>query len=159
MMTSWSDAFGFANTTTQDSLRMEREFRTFFELVNGKSPLDVESYRQAGFSRAATGLMSQEILSTPGAAFKDAAADKTESLVHRNRTIETTLQGMGVKWLRNVVSYDVDAMRRTLEEAFTTELPGLKVIIAEGECQLERQRRVKPWLAAMLKRGQRVVDS
>ena len=104
---------------------------------------------------SATG--TQEILSTPGAAFKDAAADKTESLVHRNRTIETTLQGMGVKWLRNVVSYDVDAMRRTLEEAFTTELPGLKVIIAEGECQLERQRRVKPWLAAMLKRGQRVV--
>jgi indolepyruvate ferredoxin oxidoreductase, alpha subunit len=104
---------------------------------------------------SATG--TQEILSTPSAAFKDAAADKTESLVHRNRTIETTLQGMGVKWLRNVVSYDVDAMRCTLEEAFTTELPGLKVIIAEGECQLERQRRVKPWLAAMLESAQRVV--
>src|SRR5213082_100704 len=53
-----SDAFGFANTTKQDSLRMESEFRAFFELVNGKSPLDVESYRQAGFSRAATGLTS-----------------------------------------------------------------------------------------------------
>ena len=48
-------------------------------------------------------------------------------------------------------------MRRTLEEAFTTRLHGLKVIIAEGECQLERQRRIKPWIASLLKRGERVV--
>ena len=31
----------------------------------------------------------------------------------------------------------------TLDEAFTTDFAGLKVIIAEGECQLERQRRVQ----------------
>ena len=48
-------------------------------------------------------------------------------------------------------------MRRTLEEAFTTDAGGLKVIVAEGECQLERQRRVKPWLAGLLKAGKRVV--
>jgi len=48
-------------------------------------------------------------------------------------------------------------MRKTLEEAFTTDFAGLKVIIAEGECQLERQRRVKPWTSARLKRGERVV--
>jgi indolepyruvate ferredoxin oxidoreductase alpha subunit len=48
-------------------------------------------------------------------------------------------------------------MRRTLEEAFTTEFDGLKVIVAEGECQLERQRRVKPWRAARLASGKRVV--
>ena len=41
-------------------------------------------------------------------------------------------------------------MRATLDEAFTTDFGGLKVIIAEGECQLERQRRVKPWRAAQL---------
>jgi indolepyruvate ferredoxin oxidoreductase, alpha subunit len=104
---------------------------------------------------SATG--TQEIISTPGAAFKDEAVDKTESLVDRNHTIETTLRGMGVKWLRNVHSYHVEEMQRTLEEAFTTDFPGLKVIIAEGECQLERQRRVKPWLAKMLERGRRVV--
>ena len=46
---------------------------------------------------------------------------------------------------------------RTLEEAFTSDFTGLKVIIAEGECQLERQRRVKPWIASLLKRGKRVV--
>jgi indolepyruvate ferredoxin oxidoreductase alpha subunit len=47
-------------------------------------------------------------------------------------------------------------MRKTLIEAFTTPYDGLKVIIAEGECQLERQRRIKPWLADLLKRGKRV---
>jgi indolepyruvate ferredoxin oxidoreductase alpha subunit len=34
-------------------------------------------------------------------------------------------------------------MRSTLEEAFTTQTPGLKVVVAEGECQLERQRRLR----------------
>ena len=43
------------------------------------------------------------------------------------------------------------------DEAFTTDFAGLKVIIAEGECQLERQRRVKPWLAGLLSAGKRVV--
>ena len=41
-----SDAFGFAATTKQDALRMESELRTFFDLVQAKSPRDVEAYRQ-----------------------------------------------------------------------------------------------------------------
>ena len=41
-----------------------------------------------------------------------------------------------------VDSYDVALVRKTLDEAFTTGFAGLKVIVAEGECQLERQRRV-----------------
>ncbi len=44
-----SDAFGFANTTKQDAQRMESELRTFFALVQGTSPLDVEAYRQKAF--------------------------------------------------------------------------------------------------------------
>jgi indolepyruvate ferredoxin oxidoreductase alpha subunit len=63
---------------------------------------------------------------------------------------------MGVDWMRVVNSYDVSAMRRTVQEALTTTYDGLKVIVAEGECMLERQRRVKPWNAARLKRGERV---
>jgi galactonate dehydratase len=43
-----SDAFGFANTTKQDSQRMESELHNFFALVQGKSPLDVEGYRRQG---------------------------------------------------------------------------------------------------------------
>jgi indolepyruvate ferredoxin oxidoreductase alpha subunit len=104
---------------------------------------------------SATG--TQDILSTPDDAIKAAAADKTKSLVAQNDVIERTLAGLGVKWLRRVDSYRVDKMRRTLEEAFTTKFDGLKVIVAEGECQLERQRRVKPWRAARLASGKRVV--
>jgi len=104
---------------------------------------------------SATG--TQEIISSPDDAMKDAATDKTASLVAQNNVIERTLEGLGVEWLRRVDSYDVERMRRTLEDAFTTDFDGLKVIVAEGECQLERQRRVKPWRAASLKAGKRVV--
>ena len=34
---------------------------------------------------------------------------------------------------------------------------GLKVIIADGECQLARQRRIRPQIAKQLAEGQRVV--
>ena len=73
-----------------------------------------------------------------------------------NQTIEGTLRGMGVQWLRTVHTYEVATMRRTLQEALTSDFNGLKVVIAEGECQLERQRRIKPWIAGLLKRGERV---
>ena len=81
----------------------------------------------------------------------------THSMVHTNQTIESTLQGLGVQWLRTVHTYDVEKMRETLKEAFTSDFNGLKVIVAEGECQLERQRRIKPWIANLLKKGERVV--
>ena len=104
---------------------------------------------------SATG--TQDIISTPGDEAKALARDKHQSLVHTNQTIESTLKGLGVQWLRTVTTYDVDTVRATLTEAFTTEFQGLKVIIAEGECQLERQRRIKPWIASLLKKGRRVV--
>src|SRR5438094_881160 len=84
---------------------------------------------------SATG--TQEIISTPDETLREQASDKHESLVDRNRTIEETLKGIGVKWLRTVGSYRVDDMRRTLIEAFTTDARGLKVVIAGGECELE----------------------
>jgi indolepyruvate ferredoxin oxidoreductase alpha subunit len=104
---------------------------------------------------SATG--TQEIISTPEEEAKFASGDKAQSLVHTNQTIESTLQGLGVKWMRTVHTYHVDEMRRTLVEAFTSDFDGLKVIVAEGECQLERQRRIKPWIANLLKTGKRVV--
>ena len=104
---------------------------------------------------SATG--TQEIISSPDAAAGAPIPDAGASRVHSNQVIERTLQGIGVKWLRTVDSYDVAAMRRTFDEAFTTDFAGLKVIIAEGECQLERQRRMRPWRAARLKAGKRSV--
>jgi len=71
--------------------------------------------------------------------------------------VETTLRGMGVKWLRKVRTYSVATMMATLKEAMRTAERGLKVIIADGECQLARQRRVRAEEAQRLKRGERVV--
>ena len=104
---------------------------------------------------SATG--TQDIISTPDEATKAREPDKQQSLVDRNTTIESTLTGLGVQWMRTVHTYRVDQMRRTMEEAFSTAFSGLKVIIAEGECQLERQRRIKPWIASLMKRGARLV--
>ena len=103
---------------------------------------------------SATG--TQDIINTPSETTKDLANDKQLSLVHTNQTIESTLKGVGVQWLRTVNTYEVSLMQATLTEAFTTPFQGLKVIVAEGECQLERQRRIKPWLASLLSRGERV---
>ena len=103
---------------------------------------------------SATG--TQDIINTPQEAAKAATDDKRQSLAHTNQTIESTLRGLGVQWLRTVHTYHVEEMKVTLTEAFTTGFQGLKVIVAEGECQLERQRRIKPWLAALLAKGERV---
>jgi indolepyruvate ferredoxin oxidoreductase alpha subunit len=71
--------------------------------------------------------------------------------------IEQTLRALGVKWLRKVRTYSVAKMATTLKEAMRTAEAGLKVIIADGECQLARQRRVRAEDAEKLKRGARVV--
>jgi indolepyruvate ferredoxin oxidoreductase, alpha subunit len=105
-----------------------------------------------GYS-SATG--TQNLISSPGAG-REMSAERALSTTHTNTTIESTLKGLGVQWLRTVHSYRVADMRATLEDAFTSDFDGLKVIVAEGECQLERQRRVKPWIANLLKAGKRV---
>ncbi len=104
---------------------------------------------------SATG--TQEIISTPKESAKTSATDKAASIVHTNQTIESALKGLGVQWMKTVHTYEVENMRRTLTDAFTSDFNGLKVIIAEGECQLERQRRIKPWIQGLLKKGKRVV--
>jgi indolepyruvate ferredoxin oxidoreductase alpha subunit len=73
-------------------------------------------------------------------------------------TIPAALRGVGVKWIRTVDSYDIGAMLRTLREALTTRVRGLKVVIARGECQLERQRRLRPETRRRAAAGERVVQ-
>ena len=72
-------------------------------------------------------------------------------------TIEDALKGVGVKWVRTLRSYGVGKMAETLKEALTTDAEGLKVVIADGECMLERQRRIKPLNRKKLAAGERVV--
>ncbi len=102
---------------------------------------------------SATG--TQETVSSPGSESKRVA--EGSSATAGEMTIERTLEGMGVKWLRTVHNYHVATVRDTLREALTSPFKGLKVIVAEGECQLERQRRLKPLRALRLKQGLRSV--
>ena len=75
-----------------------------------------------------------------------------------NNPIEAAVRGAGVKWLRVIDrTYDVARLRDTLEEALTTPEPGPKVIIAQSECMLNKQRRVKPAFNKAVKAGERVV--
>jgi galactonate dehydratase len=53
-----SDAFGFANTTADDAARMRRELQTFFSLIEGRSPFEIESYRQRAEQMARKGLVT-----------------------------------------------------------------------------------------------------
>ncbi|HUL93236.1 MAG TPA: indolepyruvate ferredoxin oxidoreductase subunit alpha [Burkholderiales bacterium] len=72
-------------------------------------------------------------------------------------SIERALKGIGVEWVKAVYTYRVDKMARALRGAMTSAYAGLKVIIADAECQLERQRRIRPQIAEALKAGRRVV--
>jgi indolepyruvate ferredoxin oxidoreductase alpha subunit len=71
--------------------------------------------------------------------------------------IETAVRGVGVEWVRRVSTYDMKQTLAVLKEAMTTTLRGPKVVLAEGECQLNRQRRVAPQLRRREQQGERVV--
>src|SRR5687767_1905935 len=62
-------------------------------------------------------------------------------------SIERALKGIGVGWMKTVNNYDVAAVMKTLKDAMNTKYDGLKDIIAEGECQLERQSKLRPQVA------------
>jgi indolepyruvate ferredoxin oxidoreductase, alpha subunit len=95
---------------------------------------------------AATG--GQDILSSR-------ADNRTRSTFH---AIESAVRGVGVTWVRQTThTFDVANMRAMLKEALTTTAPGPKVIIAQSECMLNRQRREKPLVRKAISDGQRVV--
>ena len=75
-----------------------------------------------------------------------------------NNPIEKAIRGVGVNWVRSVTrTYDVARMRDVFREALTTKAPGPKVILAQSECMLNRQRREKPLFAEAVKAGKRRV--
>jgi indolepyruvate ferredoxin oxidoreductase, alpha subunit len=75
----------------------------------------------------------------------------------RDMSIERALKGIGVEWVKPVYTYRVGEVVAALRQAMSSAYKGLKVIIADAECQLERQRRIRPQIAAALQRGKRVV--
>jgi indolepyruvate ferredoxin oxidoreductase alpha subunit len=59
--------------------------------------------------------------------------------------------------VRNVRTFDIKQSLNALREAMKTSEEGPKVIIAEGECQLSRQRRIQPLIRKKLEQGKRHV--
>ena len=83
------------------------------------------------------------------------ARNATRSTGH---AIERAVRGVGVNWVRTMRrTYDVAGMRDALREALTTKEKGPKVLIAQSECMLNRQRREKPLVRKAIASGQRVV--
>lgn len=97
-----------------------------------------------GYS-AATG--GQDILSSR-------AGNKTKST---NNPIAKAVRGVGVDWVEEVHTYDIGRMKRVLKEAMTTAAKGPKIIIAQAECMLNRQRREKPLRDKAIREGKRVI--
>ncbi len=74
-----------------------------------------------------------------------------------NQPIEKAVRGLGVTWVRAVNTYDLGKMKATLKEALTTDEKGPKIILAQSECMLNKERREKPLRQAAIKNGKRVV--
>jgi indolepyruvate ferredoxin oxidoreductase alpha subunit len=74
----------------------------------------------------------------------------------RGVDIEGAVKSLGVGWIKRARTYGVAGMVETLREAMNTNEPGLKVIVADGECQLARQRRIRPARAKLAAEGKRV---
>jgi indolepyruvate ferredoxin oxidoreductase alpha subunit len=72
--------------------------------------------------------------------------------------IERAVRGVGVTWVKSVTrTYDVAKMRAVFRDALTTKSDGPKVILAQSECMLNKQRREKPLFATAVKSGARKV--
>ncbi|MBO9515149.1 MAG: indolepyruvate ferredoxin oxidoreductase subunit alpha [Variovorax sp.] len=95
---------------------------------------------------SATG--GQDILSSK-------AVNATRSTGHE---IERAVRGVGVKWVKTMRrTYDVAGMRDALKDALTTKQKGPKVLVAQSECMLNRQRREKPLVRKAIADGKRMV--
>ena len=89
---------------------------------------------------------------------QDLLSSRAENTVRSTgHEIERAVRGVGVDWVRTVRTYDLKKMKGTLKEAMLTRHVGPKVIIAQSECMLNRQRREKPLFAKAVKQGKRMV--
>jgi indolepyruvate ferredoxin oxidoreductase alpha subunit len=72
--------------------------------------------------------------------------------------ITEAVKGVGAQWVRQIDrTYDVAKVRDTFKEALTSSQQGPKIIVASSECMLNKQRRLRPLVAAAIAKGERVV--
>jgi indolepyruvate ferredoxin oxidoreductase alpha subunit len=101
-------------------------------------------------------VMKNGYTSATGWQFLPSSMQRREGLVKFDQTVENALKGVGVKWMKTVDNYKVANVVKVIKEAMTTAEKGLKVIIAQGECMLAKQRRVRAEDAKNIAAGRRV---
>ena len=85
-------------------------------------------------------------------------SSKAEAKNRRYRiSIVDAVRAVGARWVRKVRTYDIAGALTTLREAMNTPTRGPKIIVAEGECQLNRQRRIRPLIKKWIQAGKRHV--
>lgn len=90
---------------------------------------------------------------------QDVLSSKADNVLRSTKhPIEKAVRGVGVTWARTVPdTYKVGALRDLFVKALTTKEPGPKVVIAQSECMLNKQRREKPVRVKAVKDGKRLV--
>ena len=113
----------------------------------------------AVFNRSDSVLVVVDNAYTAATGGQDIPSSKAANPIRTTRlSIADAVRGVGVKWVRTMTrTYDVAAMRDVLREALTTREKGPKVIVAQSECMLNRQRREEPQLRKSAAEGRRVV--
>ncbi len=90
---------------------------------------------------------------------QDLPSSRSKNTIRKTfNSIEKAVRGVGVQWVDFLDNtYDVAKMVKVLTRALTTPQKGPKVIIAQSECMLTKQRRAKKQLTRSLAQKQRVV--
>ncbi|OYN96296.1 thiamine pyrophosphate-dependent enzyme [Enemella evansiae] len=90
---------------------------------------------------------------------QDILSSKAENPIRSTQhSIERAVRGVGVKWAKTVSNtFKVAELRDVFVDALTTTDKGPKVVVAQSECQLNKQRREKPQRQQALRDGKRVV--
>lgn len=96
-----------------------------------------------------------DITEVPGGTKKNVAKNMRGEAVPRV-DLSNVFNAHGAKWVKTIPSYDIHQMKKTIKKALNE--PGLKIIVSDGECMLEKQRTLRKVNSKRLKEGKRVVE-
>ncbi|MCH8279019.1 MAG: hypothetical protein IIC12_08840, partial [Proteobacteria bacterium] len=65
-------------------------------------------------------------------AFENTITERDMAAQAKRYSIQDAVKGVGVKWVRNVSTYDIEASLKTLRDAMNMRSQGPRVIVAEG---------------------------
>ena len=70
--------------------------------------------------------------------------------------LSNVFKAHGAKWVKTIPSYNIHEMKETIKKAMNE--PGLKIIVSDGECMLEKQRTLRKINARKMKEGKKIIE-